>query len=76
MSEAIVWAYQGKSKYVTRANCLALQDATLRRFNTEKMARDIWPMLSTDEYEALSKEIFIMTELIDKDNSELFSICE
>lgn len=69
-------SYKGKSKYITDGYCRQLQGVTKARFRTDRMAEDLWPMLSDDDLKQLANDLFVSTELVDESNDQLFRQCD
>ncbi|MGF1702531.1 hypothetical protein L4D09_19740 [Photobacterium makurazakiensis] len=69
-------SYIGKSKYVTNDYCKQLQAVTKERFRTDRMAKDLWPMLSDNKLKLVAEDLFVSTVLVDENNDQLFRQCD
>lgn len=67
--------YSSRSKYLTSKNCEELKAVTQRIYTPQTLAKEIWPDLTDAQHASLSQQLFVMTELVDDDNSELTREC-
>jgi len=65
----------GKTKDLTQETCNKMIGLTNRNLPKEKMMKDIWSGLSEKQYESLSKQFLLKTELVSKENESFKISC-
>ena len=65
----------GKTKDVTQEQCSLIKDTHSQTFGIGKLARDLWPGLTEQDYKTLEGEFLIKIELISRDNKNFSASC-